>query len=90
MAIRETFKPRFYGDLIDIFQAACDLTGLVQYFNWGELEDLDVKTEGLYVDQLKNQPWLTDTRGYTNFPSGSTFSTYPAPNLIYPYVFLKV
>jgi hypothetical protein len=86
MSVIEKFQPRGYKDLIWIFDAVCSEIEGVRTFNWGELEDFDVRSSGRY-----NTPGSYHT--YNSVPldisSGGTFSQVPFLDTLYPYVFLN-
>lgn len=86
MSTIEKFQPRGYKDLIWIFDAACFETEAVRTFNWGELEDFDVRSTGRYNE-------VGDYHDKNSVPmnqsQGATFSQVPFLETLYPYVFLN-
>lgn len=82
----EKFQTRGYKDLIWIFDAACAETDAVRFFNWGELEDFDVRSSGRYNEVGE---YHTNNSAPLNIVQGGTFSQVPFLDTLYPYVFLN-
>lgn len=82
----EKFIPRGYKDLIWIFDACCYEIDTVRTFNWGELEDFDVRSTGRYNEV---GDYHLNNAAPHSIGNGGTFSQVPFLETLYPYVFLN-
>ena len=82
----EKFQPRGYKDLIYIFDAVCSEIETVRTFNWGELEDFDLRSSGRYNEV---GDYHTKNSAPLSISGGGTFSQVPFLETLYPYVFLN-